>query len=220
MTESSRKVPQSAECLILKCPVCNSDVAETLGVTGRQVGDGEREHVVLLCLACGTAYLEPPADEGSRRGPASASKKDLLHRGNASHPSAESLRDVLSSPTNDAPRQVIYSPNVDSSAFHAFGGRHWIFYEPSQYSEYYGFNGISRLVESSGARLARYETIYAPSVWTQSLQCRMRDWGVHWSIKFLLTGPWLVPQAVAGLLEVIAQFRGRGAMMRFEVEKS
>ena len=48
----------SAATLILDCPVCHSDGAETLGVTGA-MGNSLASTVVMQCDACETVYLSP-----------------------------------------------------------------------------------------------------------------------------------------------------------------
>ena len=45
--------------LMLDCPVCRSDLAETLGVAGGGPGQPDAS-VVMCCEECGTVYLTPP----------------------------------------------------------------------------------------------------------------------------------------------------------------
>ncbi len=48
-----------ASTLIINCPVCGSDVADTLGVTGKMDGSLEAA-VIMSCGDCQTVYLQPP----------------------------------------------------------------------------------------------------------------------------------------------------------------
>ena len=55
---------QAAETLMMRCPVCDSDASETLGITGamdRSLG----ATVVMCCDECHTVYLAPPPADGA-----------------------------------------------------------------------------------------------------------------------------------------------------------
>ena len=215
ISEESRVV----DCLMIECPVCVSDSGDTLGVTGRQASSPSEEFVVMRCVDCGTVYLEPTREATNGVGPACLEQKDLLKSATLNPGSQTSLRQLIDSRSNSSERLTIYSPNVEAWVFRAFGGRHWVFYDASAFSEYYSFDGVSRLVGANNCRLVGHESVFVPGAWTRSLKSRVRDWGWHWSIEFLLTGPWLVPQLVASVVEFHAQFRGRGAVMRFDIER-
>lgn len=58
MNRTDTKQQEHTNILMLLCPVCQSDVAETLGVTGRMDGSLDSS-VVMICEECKTVYLSP-----------------------------------------------------------------------------------------------------------------------------------------------------------------
>jgi hypothetical protein len=64
----------TGQTLLLDCPVCRSDLAETIGVAGG--GDGQPEAaVVMRCEECETVYLTPPPSSMPSARPASSLKR-------------------------------------------------------------------------------------------------------------------------------------------------
>lgn len=73
---------EDSRTLMLRCPTCGSDAADTLGVTGDVNGSPEAA-VVMRCEECSTVYLSPAPIEhaGSPpRLPASALTRRRIHR--------------------------------------------------------------------------------------------------------------------------------------------
>jgi hypothetical protein len=74
MDEADSRAMNTSRTLMLDCPVCRSDLAETLGVAGG--GDNQPEAAVVMCCEeCETVYLTPPPPSTSSARPASGRKR-------------------------------------------------------------------------------------------------------------------------------------------------
>ncbi len=238
---------------MLLCPVCGSDAADTLGVTGR-LADPLDAVVVMRCESCATAYLSPapsqPAGPARQSADSTATRRLIRRWAKGAHAASNVLViDDSNSAPGTGPYEVILLPetlessvhpaallgqarkqlaasgraivmlgNAASSCFAVFGGRHWSGYQNPGVRQQLTSAALRRLCDIAGFRVARLETLFASDCWLDSTRNWLRDWGAGRALTFLLTGPWLVPQVVAALLEALAVARGRGALLIAELE--
>jgi hypothetical protein len=239
--------------LILDCPVCRSDAAETLGVAGHDETDAA---VVMSCESCATAYLTPPPRSRSdgalarrrlspsmrqlrrwvRELPADARVVRLETRGEL--PNGGDIDLVVIDGVLECEREpgeflraaarllsargriLIVAGNAHSSAFAAFGGRHWIGYAASGVRQQFTALALHRLCTPCGLRVRRVSTHFSASAWFDSARSWLRDWGVGDGPSALLAGRWLVPALIAGIVESLAVLRGRGAVLVAELVRA
>ncbi len=239
--------------LLLLCPVCGSDAADTLGVSGR-LEDPLDATVVMRCDDCGSAYFSPaptppaaptnqPADwpEARRRirrwtkGAKPTSNFFVIDEGTpipqtghfdqillpgtletADDPAAllGQVRGLLAA---DGKVTVILN-NAASSCFSLFGGRHWNGYQRPGVRQQLTPTALRRLSENAGLRTKMLGSRFASQGWLIATRNWLRDWGAGRALTGLLTGPWILPQLIATLLEVQALARGRGALLVAELE--
>ncbi len=239
--------------LLLLCPVCGSDAADTLGVTGR-LEDPLDATVVMLCDDCGTAYLSPapslPAAATDRAADSPEASRQIRRWTKGTKPTSSILVidertpvpetgrfDVILLPgtleTADDPAVVlgqvrgllaadgkvmVILNNAGSSCFTLFGGRHWSGYQRPGVRQQLTPAALQRLTKNAGLRTTRLGTRFASEGWLNATRNWLRDWGAGRALTGLLTGPWLLPQLIATLLEVQALARGRGALLTAELE--
>jgi hypothetical protein len=234
--------------LLLLCPVCRSDAADTLGVTGK-LSDPLDATVVMRCEDCATAYLSPAPSPpaGPTRQPADAAviRRLLGHWTNGVRAESRILviDDAATVPESgrydfillpgslesaDDPSAllgharsllvergeiIVILGNAASSCFTVFGGRHWDGYQNAGVRQQLTPTAMQRLSASAGLRIARLETRFVSGGWLRSTRNWLQDWGAGRALIGLLTGPWILPQFVAMLLEAQAVARGRGASL-------
>ncbi len=239
--------------LMLVCPVCGSDAADTIGVTGI-LADPLSAAVVMRCDDCATAYLSPtpsPSAEPPRKPADAAAVRRLIHRwtnGVQATSRILVIDDAASAPESGRydfillPRtlesadhpgalltharsllakggQVIVNlGNAASSCFTVFGGRHWSGYQDPGVLQQLTPAAMQCLSASAGLRISRLETRFASDCWLRSTRNWLQDWGAGDLLIGLFTGPWIVPQLIAMLLEAQAVARGRGALLGVVLE--
>ncbi len=215
--------------LLLACPVCQSDLAETLGVAGGG-GDGEPGAAVVMCCGeCGTVYLTPPGPAAPDDAPpefrnpsGDGARYELivldLSLERALEP-AELLREVARSLSTGG-RIVVIADNAKSSCFAAFGGRHWWGYARPGVRQQFAAEGLAHLAAASGLQTRSIATRFSAKAWLESMKRWLRDWGAGAGLTAALTGRWLVPLAIAGAVESLAVLRGRGAVLVVEMVRT
>lgn len=241
--------------LLLDCPVCRSDSAETLGVAGG--GENESEAaVVMRCAECDAVYLTPPRHPQSGS-PAAASQRsstarqlrrwtprsadaartaritasgklpqdgnyDLIaldHALEYARDPGELLRAAANS-LSPGGRILVIADNAGSSCFTVFGGRHWSGYSAGGVRQQLTADAVARLCAESRLRATRVSSRFAAAAWLDSARSWLRDWGVTSGLAAVLAGRWLIPAIVAGTLEAIAAFRGRGTILVAELVRT
>ncbi len=110
--------------------------------------------------------------------------------------------------------------NVRSSCFEVFGGRHWFAYRFPGSRQHFSIRGIERLAEQAGFKVTGSRTVSAPEAWLQSVRNWLADWRASKLTTKLMTGGWVVPAAVAYLIEAVAAARGKGAILVARLEKN
>ncbi len=234
--------------LMLLCPVCGSDAADTLGVTGK-LSDPLDATVVMRCDDCATAYLSPaplpPAAPARPLADAAATRRLLGHwaKGVGVESRILVIDDAATVPESghydfillpgslesaDDPNAllghvrgllaergeiIVTLGNAASSCFTIFGGRHWDGYQNPGVRQQLTPKAMRRLSASAGLRIARLETRFGSRSWLRSTRNWLQDWGAGRALVGLLTGPWVLPQLAAMLLEAQAVARGRGASL-------
>jgi hypothetical protein len=119
----------------------------------------------------------------------------------------------------DGGRILVVTANPGSSCFGIFGGRHWSGYARAGARQQLAPGSLRHLADVAGLRLARTATAYDSAAWLHSTRRWLRDWQAKPWLVALLTGRWLAPQAVAALLESVAQLRGRGNLLVGEMTR-
>lgn len=255
-TENSA-VPASPDypTLIMLCPVCESDAAETLGVTGAMDRSPDAT-VIMQCGDCDTVYLSPPPssagsdDDSTLRRvyepvindvkqsvpanrtfvSADTTESSILGRSgeqidrialpltleSSADPKAllEHARGLLA----DGGQLQIVVGNVGSSCFRAFRGRHWCGYRYPAANQYFALRSIEDAAKRAQLRVSSSRTAASAHAWLLSLRNLLEDWNAPRVVVALLTGRWLIPWAVASLVESVAAMRGRGAVLVAQIE--
>lgn len=117
-------------------------------------------------------------------------------------------------------RAIVIVGNAGSSCFAVFGGRHWHGYQLAGTRQQLTQESLRRLSANAGLRIERLNTRFASHAWLQSTAYWLRDWGASRFLTGLITGRWLLPQAVAALLEGLAVARGRGTLLVAELSRT
>lgn len=240
--------------LMLRCPVCASDAADTLGVTG-SLGGSLDATVVMRCEDCTAVYLSPATSGPAATPPASADipftprrlrrwarglpagAKILRADATARLPESGTYDLILLSRSLEsaddpgarlrqaagllapAGRVVVFAGNAASSCFAVFGGRHWNGYQLPQTRQQFTPEALRRLCANAGLRVAMQTTASAADAWLHSTANWLRDWSARPALVRLFTGRWLLPRAVAALLDGLAVARGRGALLVARLER-
>jgi len=278
MDETRLSHAEPSQTLMLQCPTCGSDAADTLGVTG-SIGGLPDATVVMRCEGCSTVYLSPAPVENSGSPPGTSTpvpgrrrldrwtrglpraarilccdcdpgwyRAALLQAGNGgsviectdpehrliepgsydlvllSH-SLESAQDPGTLLKQAAGlltihgRIVVVTSNAGSSCFGAFGGRHWSGYRFPWTRQHLTPDALGTLCKIVGLRLAELDTLFVADAWLTSATNWLQDWGANDRVIRLFTGRWLLPLAVASLLESVAVMRGRGSLLVAQLER-
>ncbi|MEX0734141.1 MAG: methyltransferase domain-containing protein [Steroidobacteraceae bacterium] len=240
--------------LMLRCPICASDEADTLGVTGSDVGSPDAT-VIMRCEDCSAVYLSPRASGPDRSPLASVDtlfSRSRLRRWSRGLPASAKILCVTpadcipesggydlillsrSLESADDPsallrqaagllapggRVVVIGGNAASSCFALFGGRHWNGYQFPQTRLQLTPAALRRASTNAGLRIIKIATESDAQAWLHSTANWLHDWDLSPALVHLLTGRWLLPQAVAALLEGLAAARGRAALLVAQLER-
>ena len=117
-------------------------------------------------------------------------------------------------------RILVVADNARSSCFAAFGGRHWQGYAAAGTRQQLTPASFDHLGAAAGLRVTHVKTRFAASAWLESTRAWLLDWGAGRGLVAVLTGRWLVPSAIAGVLESLALLRGRGAIVVAELVRA
>ncbi|MGH8196968.1 MAG: methyltransferase domain-containing protein [Steroidobacteraceae bacterium] len=116
-------------------------------------------------------------------------------------------------------RAVVIGSNAASSCFALFGGRHWNGYQFPQTRLQLTPAALRRASTNAGLRIIKIATESDAQAWLHSTANWLHDWDLSPALVHLLTGRWLLPQAVAALLEGLAAARGRAALLVAQLER-
>lgn len=116
-------------------------------------------------------------------------------------------------------RVIVMVSNLDSSLYRVFGGRHWCGYDFPRTRQHFNANSLDRLCGNADLSIRKVTTLPVSRCWLSSTKNWLRDWKVAEGWVQFVTGLWLVPQALASVIEGIAQMRGRGSLLVAELER-
>jgi SAM-dependent methyltransferase len=111
-------------------------------------------------------------------------------------------------------RLVILTPNAASTVATLFRGRHWSDYDFPRHVCLFHAASLRRAAEAAGLAVERLDTVACPSVWVRSAANLLQDWGAPRWLVPSLTRASAPAMALAWLAEQMANFRGKGAMLR------
>ena len=110
-------------------------------------------------------------------------------------------------------RIAVITPNIDSSSFRLFGGRHWAGYDFPRHLALFGPTQLRAIAAATHLEVVSIFTMPGADIWLRSARNALADWGASESMRRLVEPRKRVASVIFGAMESVARLRDRGAWL-------